>query len=72
MIFMVVNFSLKCLLFISFGIIFYLHMIDFRICNIISSYMKILVNNIYNNTSPKINILFINRFDIIIINFRVI
>jgi hypothetical protein len=34
--------------------------------------MKILVNNIYNNISPKINILFKYNFGLIIMTFRVI
>jgi hypothetical protein len=33
--------------------------------------MKIQINNIIN-ISPKINILFINKFGLIIMNFRVI
>jgi hypothetical protein len=46
-------------------------MIDLWIFNSISSYRKILVNNIII-ISPKITILFINSFGIIIMNFRVI
>jgi hypothetical protein len=46
-------------------------MIDLWIFNSISSYRKILVNNKII-ISPKINILFINNFGLIIINFRVI
>jgi hypothetical protein len=46
-------------------------MIDLWIFNSISSYTKILVNNIII-ISPKINILFINSFGIIIMKFRVI
>jgi hypothetical protein len=34
--------------------------------------MKILVNNIYDNISPKIIILFKNNFGLIIMIFRVI
>jgi hypothetical protein len=34
--------------------------------------MEIQINNIYNNISPKISILFKNNFGLIIINFRVI
>jgi hypothetical protein len=41
------------------------------IFNSISSYRKILINNIII-ISLKINILFINSFSIIIMNFRVI
>jgi hypothetical protein len=46
-------------------------MIDLWIFNSISSYRKILINNIII-VSLKINILFINSFSIIIMNFRVI
>jgi hypothetical protein len=46
-------------------------MIDYWIFNSISSYRKILINNIII-ISLKINILLINSFGIIIINFRVI
>jgi hypothetical protein len=46
-------------------------MIDYCMFNNISSYSKILVNNIII-INLKINILFINSFGIIIINFRVI
>jgi hypothetical protein len=46
-------------------------MIDLWIFNSISSYWKILINNIII-ISLKINILFINSFGIIIMNFRVI
>jgi hypothetical protein len=45
-----------------------LRMIDYWIFNNISSYRKILVNNIII-ISLKINILFINSFGLIIMNF---
>jgi hypothetical protein len=45
-------------------------MIHLWIFNSISSYKKILVNNVII-TSPKINISFINNFSTIIMNFRV-
>jgi hypothetical protein len=46
-------------------------MIDYWMFNSISFYRKILVNNIII-ISLKINILFINSFDLIIMKFRVI
>jgi hypothetical protein len=45
-----------------------LRMIDYWIFNSISSYRKILVNNIII-ISLKINILFINSFGLIFMNF---
>ena len=72
MIFMVMNFLLSVCYVFAFGIIFLLRMIDFWLLNNISSKIKILVNKKYNNYYPKFNILFINNFGLITLNFRVI
>jgi hypothetical protein len=73
---MVMNFILSVCHLFAFGMIFFLmlmidfgHLIAFRLKKINK---KILVNNIYNNISLRINILFINNFRLIIMIFRVI
>jgi hypothetical protein len=67
---MVMNFLLSVYHLFAFGMIF-----DFSSVILDIEYHFFLnekPNNIYNNISPKITILFINNFGLIVMNFMVI